>query len=76
MSLEGGKEFPVTNTTRHDTIGPVQHGVDIVKGFLQYAIDWRETGEISQDCQFTADQLQVLENHYFGPWAKILLERR
>ncbi|KAF9113716.1 hypothetical protein BGX27_000930 [Mortierella sp. AM989] len=56
--------------------GPVQQGVELVKGFIEFVIDWRKNGDIPQGCIYTVEQLHILENTFFGTWAKILLERR
>ncbi|KAF8941088.1 hypothetical protein BGZ58_002552 [Dissophora ornata] len=63
----------VTRALHH---GPIQQGVDIVKGLIESNIEWRNTGEIPSRCNHSAEQLRLLEDTFFATWAKILVERR
>ncbi|KAI7819439.1 hypothetical protein BC939DRAFT_460245, partial [Gamsiella multidivaricata] len=56
--------------------GLLQHGIDIVKNLIEYNIEWRRKKEQPQGCLYTPNQLRVLENEFFGLWAKMLVERR
>ncbi|KAF8979549.1 hypothetical protein BGZ46_005284 [Entomortierella lignicola] len=56
--------------------GHVQQGVELVKGLIEFVIEWRKDGDIPTGCTYTVSQMHLLENTFFGTWAKILLERR
>ncbi|KAF9175067.1 hypothetical protein BGX20_008408 [Mortierella sp. AD010] len=56
--------------------GHVQQGIEIIKGLIEFVIEWRKNGDIPPGCNYTVGQLHLLESTFFGTWAKILLERR
>ncbi|KAF9438483.1 hypothetical protein BGZ76_007602 [Entomortierella beljakovae] len=56
--------------------GSMQQGVEFVKGLTESVIEWRKNDIIPPNCNYTVDQLNILESTYFGEWARILLERR
>ncbi|KAI1320684.1 hypothetical protein EDD11_010218 [Mortierella claussenii] len=56
--------------------GPVQQGLELAHRWIQYAIEWRKSGNWASDSRLNVEQLQLLESSFFGAWAKELLVRR
>ncbi|KAF9930001.1 hypothetical protein FBU30_001020 [Linnemannia zychae] len=64
------------DVTRFLEHGSLQQALEMAEELLEYAIQSRKSSEEISDGMCSAEQLVILENNFFGTWAKIMVEKR
>ncbi|KAF9580262.1 putative ubiquitin carboxyl-terminal hydrolase FAF-X, partial [Lunasporangiospora selenospora] len=57
-------------------VGTMQQGLEYIISLVEFALQWRLEGTLSQDCPFTTNSLPLVEGAYLGAWAKVLIDHR
>jgi len=58
------------------SIGSLQQALEMVRELLEHAVQSRKSDEVHPEGMCTAEQLVILENTFFGAWAKLMVEKR
>ncbi|KAG0375629.1 hypothetical protein BGX24_008849 [Mortierella sp. AD032] len=64
------------DVTRFLEHGSLQQALEMASELLEYAVQSRKSGEVIPDGMCSAEQLVILENSFFGTWAKLMTEKR
>ncbi|KAF9905687.1 hypothetical protein EC991_001361 [Linnemannia zychae] len=64
------------DVTRFLEHGSLQQALEMASELLEFAVQSRKSGEVPTDGMCSAEQLAILENSFFGTWAKLMIGKR
>ncbi|KAF9091841.1 hypothetical protein BGX23_004831 [Mortierella sp. AD031] len=65
-----------SDVTRFLEHGPQHQALEMAKELFESAVQARKGAEVLLDNMCNAEQLVILENNFFGTWAKLMVEKR